>query len=206
MISTTTNHTRILGIVGSPRRNGNTEILIDEVLQGAEKIGAVSEKIILNELDITPCQACDKCGKKGRCVIQDDMQGVLEQMEQSQVWVLGTPVYYWGPTAQFKAFIDRWYGAKRPIFVGHRVILVIPLGANDPNYARHTVGMLHDALDWQQTKLVRTILAPGVFAAGDIRHFPNILAEARQAGAQSIEQEIAPGKWAAQVYEERCSI
>ena len=59
---------RILGIVGSPRRGGNTEILVDEVLAGAEEVGAFTEKIILNELNITPCQACDGCQKTGKCV------------------------------------------------------------------------------------------------------------------------------------------
>ena len=119
---------RVLGIVGSPRRGGNTEILVDEVLAGAEADGALTEKVILSKLNIGPCRGCDACGKTGKCVQQDDMHTLLEQMERSQVWVLGTPVYYWGPTAQFKAFVDRWYGAGKIVtFNGKRVILAIPL-------------------------------------------------------------------------------
>jgi multimeric flavodoxin WrbA len=182
-----TEHTRILGIVGSPRRNGNTEILIDEALRGAEEAGASSEKVILNELNITPCQACDACQKNSKCVLQDDMQGLLEQMEHSQVWVLGTPVYYWGPTAQFKAFIDRWYGIKQRIFEGRCVILAIPLGG-DTSFARHTVGMLKDALDWQKTRLVATLLAPGAFDLGAIRRHTDLLATAHRAGREAVER------------------
>ena len=68
---------RILGIIGSPRRNGNTEILVDEILAGAEEAGALTEKIILNEIKITPCQACYLCKDDGECVQQDDMAGLL---------------------------------------------------------------------------------------------------------------------------------
>ena len=99
---------RALGIVGSPRRGGNTETLVDAVLAGAAEAGAQVEKVILDELDVRPCRACNACRKTGACVQQDDMAGLLEQMQRSDVWVLGTPVYWWGPTAQFKAFLDRW--------------------------------------------------------------------------------------------------
>ena len=52
---------RIIGIVGSPRRNGNTELLVDSIVQGAEEMGAVSQKIILKNLEIAPCRACNSC-------------------------------------------------------------------------------------------------------------------------------------------------
>ena len=167
---------RVLGIVGSPRRGGNTEVLVDEVLAGAEEAGALTDKVMLSRLDIGPCRGCDACGKTGKCVQQDDMPALLEQMERSQVWVLGTPVYYWGPTAQFKAFVDRWYGAGQVVeFEGRRVILTIPLGSGDARDARHTVGMLEDALAWQKSELFATILAPGVMERGAVRERPGVL-------------------------------
>lgn len=181
-----TNHKTILGIVGSPRRGGNTEILVDEVLNGAKEAGALTKKVILNELHINPCQGCDACGKTGKCVQKDDMHGLLEQMERSQIWVLGTPVYYWGPTAQFKAFIDRWYGAKQVSFKGRRVILTVPLGAGSASFARHTIGMLTDALKWQKTELVATILALGAFGLGEVRSHTDILRQARRAGQEAM--------------------
>jgi multimeric flavodoxin WrbA len=182
------NPTRILGIVGSPRRGGNTEILVDEVLAGAEAGGALTEKVILSKLEIGPCLACNACKKKGRCVQQDDLPALLEQMERSQVWVLGTPVYYWGPTAQFKVFVDRWYGAGRIVtFNGKRVILAIPLGSGSAYDARHTVGMLEDTLTWQRSQIFATILALGVLERGAVREHPDILVEARRVGREAIE-------------------
>lgn len=177
---------RILGIIGSPRRGGNTEVLVDEVLAGAVEAGALTEKVILNELDIVPCQACNGCQEGGACVQQDDMQALLEQMQRNQVWVLGTPVYWWGPTAQFKAFLDRWYGVRRVTFQGRHVVLTVPLGGG-ASYARHTVGMLTDALDYLGTKLVATVLAPGASGRGTVRGQAGVMAAARQAGREAIE-------------------
>jgi multimeric flavodoxin WrbA len=64
---------QVLGVVGSPRRGGNTEILVDEALAGAEEAGALVEKVLLGELDIAPCRACNACQKTGQCVQRDDV-------------------------------------------------------------------------------------------------------------------------------------
>jgi len=177
---------RALGIVGSPRRGGNTEILVDEVLRGAGEAGALTEKVVLSELDIRPCRACDACREVGRCVQRDDMAGLLEQMQHSQLWVLGTPVYWWGPTAQFKAFLDRWYGARQVRFAGRRVILAIPMGAGSVDFARHTLGMLRDTLAYVRAKIVATVLAPAAYSPGAVRRYADVLAEARRAGREAI--------------------
>jgi multimeric flavodoxin WrbA len=176
---------QVLGIVGSPRRGGNTEVLVDEVLAAAAEAGALVEKVVLNELDIVPCQACNGCQGSGGCVQQDDLPALLEQMERSRVWVLGTPVYWWGPTAQFKAFLDRWYGVGRAMFRGRRVVLTVPLGGSQ-GYARHTVGILTDVVDYLGMQLVATVLAPGTHRQGAVRGQARILAEARRAGREAV--------------------
>jgi multimeric flavodoxin WrbA len=177
-----------LGVVGSPRRGGNTEILVDEVLRGAQAAGAAVEKVVLSRLRIGPCRGCDHCRRTGVCVQEDDMPGLLKQMERSHVWVLGTPVYWWGPTAQFKAFLDRWYGAEGRMrtWVGRRAVLVVPLGDTDPRTARHTTGMLEDSLDWARVELFSTVLAPGVNDRGEVRQVPELLAAAYQAGRGAV--------------------
>jgi len=182
------NRKRMLGIVGSPRRGGNTEILVDEVLRGAEEAGALVEKVILSRLNIAPCRACDACRKAGECAQRDDMPALLEKMERSQVWVLGTPVYWWGPTAQFKAFLDRWYGAEYAMFKGRRVILTIPMEDTDASTARHTVGMFTDALAYLKAELFATVLAPGVLDRGKVREHPDVLETARRTGREAIKK------------------
>jgi multimeric flavodoxin WrbA len=181
----------VLGVVGSPRRQGNTELLVDEVLQGAAEAGAEVEKVLLTKLKITPCTACGACQETGECTFHDDMAALLDKMRQARVWVLGTPVYWWGPSAQFKTFLDRWYSkiflpADREVFIGKRVILAIPLGDADAGVARHTVGMLTDALTYSRAELFATVVAPGVNDRGDVRKHPDVLAAARQAGRDSL--------------------
>jgi NAD(P)H-dependent FMN reductase len=182
-------HRRMLGIVGSPRRGGNTERLVDEVLRGAQEAGALVEKVLLSELDIAPCRACDSCRRTGGCVQQDDMPAVMEQMMRSGVWVLGTPVYWWGPTAQFKAFLDRWYVGGNAISraEGQRVILVIPLGDTDAGTARHVVGMFEDVLAYLKVELFATVLAPGVLHRGEVREHSTVLAAAYRAGQEAVK-------------------
>ena len=95
---------RILGIIGSPRIGGNTETLVDEVLAGAKEAGASIEKILLNNLNINPCQACNSCRKTGNCMHKDDMVDLLDKMVESDGWVLGTQFIGGGQQPNSKPF------------------------------------------------------------------------------------------------------
>ncbi len=182
---------RVFGVVGSPRRGGNTESLVDEVLRGSRDAGAEVEKVRLSDLAIAPCDACDACRDSGECVLGDDMPALLDKLAASQVWVLGTPVYWWGPSAQFKLFLDRWYARAhrdedKVMFRGRRVIAAIPFGDTDPATARHVQGMLKDALEYVGAELYATVLAPGVNEPQDILTKPEILAAAHRAGKAAV--------------------
>ena len=182
-------HTQVLGIVGSPRRGGNTETLVNEVLRGAKEAEASVEKVILNELQISPCQACEDCMKDGVCIYEDDMVPLLQKMQASQVWVLGTPVYFWGPTAQFKGFLDRWFSQEKVMtFRGRRIILVIPLGGKNVGFARHLVGMLKEVVEYFEMELCATILAPNILEAGEVREHADILDAAYRAGREAVQK------------------
>ncbi len=98
---------RVLGIAGSPRRGGNTDLLMAEVLKGAKSRGAEIKTIILSELDIAPCQHCDACFETGKCKFDDDMQMVYQELERADRIVLASPIHFMGVTAQAKAIIDR---------------------------------------------------------------------------------------------------
>ena len=98
---------KILGLAGSPRRNGNTDLLLAELLKGAASKGAEVKTLFLNNLKILPCQHCDACFKEGKCKFPDDMQNIYTELEQADVIVLASPVHFAGPTAPVKAMIDR---------------------------------------------------------------------------------------------------
>lgn len=100
---------KIVGIVCSPRKGGNTEILMKEALQAAREAGAETQLISLMDKEITPCDACGACEKTGLCVINDDMQDIYSEFEQADGVILGTPVYFVNVSAQAKAVMDRTY-------------------------------------------------------------------------------------------------
>ena len=177
----------VLGVVGSPRRGGNTEALVDEVLRGAEESGGQTEKVVLGELDVNPCRACGMCHREGVCVHEDDMAAILDKMREAEVWVLGTPVYWWGPTAQFKAFIDRWYGIDRAVFRGKGIVLVVPSGGGS-SYARLTVDMLESIIPYLQMEHIQTIQAPGTSGPGSVRSDERLMKFAWITGYEALRR------------------
>ncbi|MFC1892933.1 flavodoxin family protein [Chloroflexota bacterium] len=100
---------KILGIVCSPRKNGNTEVLVKEVLTSAHGYGAETDIIRVSSLDIKPCDGCESCDITGNCRIKDDMQDVYAKMQEADGIIIGSPVYFWGVSAQAKAIIDRTF-------------------------------------------------------------------------------------------------
>lgn len=189
---------RVLGIAGSPRRGGNTDLLLAEVMKGAASRGAEVKTIILNDLKITPCQHCDACLETGRCKYQDDMQMVYQELEQADRIVLASPIQFMGLTAQVKAMIDRcqalWarkYVLKLPplgdrrdrkgvfISVGGRRI------ANLFEPALATVKTLFRILDITYTG---ELLFPGIDEKGAIAKHPDALRQAFLAGQKLVEE------------------
>jgi multimeric flavodoxin WrbA len=181
---------KVLGLMGSPRRNGNTEILVDTVLAGAEEHGAATEKVLLGTLEIAPCRACDSCRKTGKCIHEDDMVGLIEQMKEADVWVLGTPVYWWGPTAQFKAFLDRWYGIyNQGIFKGKDIVLVVPLESNNETVYNPTLDMFKGIMDYLGMNHIGTVLATRVYEKGAVNDHPEYLDMAREIGRKAVTKK-----------------
>jgi len=98
---------KVLGIAGSPRRDGNTDLLLRQLMAGAASQGAEMKTVILSELNILPCRHCDGCLKTGKCVVDDDMQWLHTDLREADRVVLASPIFFMGVTAQTKAMIDR---------------------------------------------------------------------------------------------------
>lgn len=97
----------VLVFSGSPRKNGNTETLAGSVIAGVEAAGATCELVRLAEKKIHPCIGCGGCEKEGICVIKDEMQDLYPRIESADRIIIVSPIYFYGVTAQTKAFIDR---------------------------------------------------------------------------------------------------
>ena len=98
---------KVLGIMGSPRIGGNTDLLLDEALRGAQGQGAEVEKIIIDKLDIAPCREYYGCLRDGNCVIRDEMDNIYPKLLSSDVIIAASPIFFYGITSQLKALIDR---------------------------------------------------------------------------------------------------
>ncbi|MHC4268052.1 MAG: flavodoxin family protein [Planctomycetota bacterium] len=129
----------VLGISGSPRRDGNTELLIREFMKGAKASGHETELIILTELKISPCTSCDYCQKNGKCVINDDMQLMHKKLLEADYLVFASPIYFGGVSAQLKSFIDRCQTLWSRKYILKKV-LVSPDKGSRPGYFISTAG------------------------------------------------------------------
>jgi multimeric flavodoxin WrbA len=98
---------QIIGLNGSPRRGGNTEIILNEALSAAAAEGAEVAFISLSDYQLSPCTACGTCFETKNCTIQDDAEKLYQQILNADGLILGSPSYFQGITAQMKTFIDR---------------------------------------------------------------------------------------------------
>ena len=105
---------KVLGIVCSPRKGGNTEILVQEALDGAKESEAEIELLRISEMKIAPCDGCMTCHGSGECRIIDDMQKVYQKIVAAEGIILGSPVYFWSVSGQAKIFMDRTYALRYP--------------------------------------------------------------------------------------------
>lgn len=125
----------ILILKGSPREKGNSATLAQQVFAGAKEAGAKVEDVFLHEMDIRPCDACDFCqeGDVG-CVVKDDMQSLYPNLEQADVIVIASPIYWFTISAQMKLCIDRWYAlesSEGSALKGKQMGIVLTYGDTD---------------------------------------------------------------------------
>ena len=125
---------KIIAIVGSRRKNGNTAALVDKVLEPFIKEGAEIEIIYPGELNFSGCSGCEGCSKTGLCVVKDDMQPLYKKIEEADAIIAGSPTYFYNMTSDLKKFIDRCY-CFFSFDKNDRSVWVSRLSKNKPKYA-----------------------------------------------------------------------
>jgi len=189
---------KVLGIAGSPRRGGNTDLLLAEVMKGAASRGAEVKIIVLNDLTIAPCQHCDACLEAGKCRVEDDMQMVYRELEQADRIVLVSPIQFMGVTAQMKAMIDRC----QSLWVRKYILKQSPLGSKPgekkglfisvggrkmPNLFEPALVMIKTLCRLLDITYAGDLLFPGVDEKGAITKHPDALKQAFLAGQKLVE-------------------
>lgn len=190
---------KVIGIFGSPRPNGNSDILLDQAIKGAEASGVDVEKIIIRDLQIAPCNSCNGCFEKGVCVINDDMQKIYSQLVEADGIIVASPIYFMGVSAQLKALIDRcqafWarkYILNLPIREEGRIAkgFFIATAARDTGEglfagAVKTIKSFFHVLD---AKYVGDILCSGLEEKGNVNKRQELLDQAFDAGKQLLNK------------------
>jgi multimeric flavodoxin WrbA len=187
------NSMHVLVFLGSPRKKGNSETLTNALLEGVRQVGGQPEIIRLCDLKISPCISCGGCDKTGKCVVEDDMTPLYEKIITVNKIIVSSPIFFYGVTAQTKAFIDRTqalWNRKRLLKkkgewvensdrMGFFVSVAATKGARIFEGAVLTMKYGYDAMDMQYAG---DFLVTGPDKRGDMAKYEQKLAEAREAG------------------------
>jgi multimeric flavodoxin WrbA len=177
---------KILGVIGSPRKKGNTDLLVSAILAAAKEAGAEVEKIRLGDLRIQECDGCHTCWQGKPCSKRDGMNRLYPKIIASDVIIFGTPVYWFGPSALIKAFLDRFVYFNGPqtrnLIQGKAAVLAAPFEDTTLATAAPLVAMFEKSLDYLEMNLVATLLVPGVGERGEILKKKSKLKQAGELG------------------------
>ena len=192
----------ILAIYGSPRRKGNTSLLLKQAVQGAKEQGAEVEEVFLRDLKMAPCLEIYGCKKDGRCVIQDDFQGLYDSLLSCNGIMLASPIFFYTVSAHTKILMDRCQSLWVKRYVLEKAVrgagertrkgLFVSVGATSGKKLFEgtllTVRYFFDVFD---AELWRYLLYRSLDFEGDVLNHPEYLQEAYRAGkelAQAVEQ------------------
>jgi len=189
---------KVLGIYGSPRKGGNTDLILDKILEGSRAAGAETDSIYVRRLKIDGCLECGSCDETGECVIQDDMQTVYPLLQAADIIFLASPNFFYNVTAQVKLLIDRsqamW--SKRLLEKtpeqrrtydsgkGYLICIGATKGKNLFVGVELTVKYFFDALDMTYEG---GLLIDRVEAKGEILEHPDVMDRAFELGKAAVE-------------------
>jgi len=188
---------KIIAFLGSPRKDGNTELLLKEAVRGVKDSGAEVQIFNLNQMNILPCQNCGGCEDTGMCIIEDDMTQIYDAIRTADRIILASPIFFFGVSAQTKIMIDRcqsfWcerYLLKKSIpegKYGRKGLLLLVAGMKKETgiqCAEETAKAFFRTISVPGHK---TLSFMGVDAKGTILQHPTALKEAYEAGRELVK-------------------
>jgi multimeric flavodoxin WrbA len=161
--------THIVVLSGSPRKDGNTALLTQAFIEGAEAAGKEISHFRVAGLQIGGCRGCGHCFKNhGVCIQKDDMPPILDALRKADALVLASPVYYWGVTAQLKLVIDRFYALLQVGMSVQRAALLMTCGDPSESAADPSIAMFRRICAYLKWEEAGIIIAPGLHDPGEI--------------------------------------
>lgn len=162
------NAMKILVLTGSPRKNGNSNILAENFIKGAAEQGHEIVRFDAAEKNVHPCIACNSCGMDGPCVFDDDFDFVREHIINADLVAFATPMYYFGISVQLKAVIDRFYAINGQIHVHKKAVLLMTYANNSRDHERPIVTHYEQLLSYLGWEDAGRVIAPGAWVAGSV--------------------------------------
>ena len=179
---------KVVILLGSPRKGGNSAALAAQIAEGAAAAGAQVESFYLHGMKIAPCQACESCHKPGAkgCVIQDDMQQLYPRLREADAVVYASPIYWFTVSAQLKLAMDRCYalgGEQGHALAGKRIGLAFAYGGEDPfdSGCTNAIRTFQDAFGFIGAPIVGMVYA-SAGGAGEVRSNEKAMKEAADLG------------------------
>lgn len=180
---------KIVGICGSPRKGGNTEIMVREALRGAKEGGAETELIRVGELKIEFCDGCLRCEENG-CSIEDDMVWVNQKLVAADGFIFGTPARWDLLSAQLKLFFERMSPIAPDDIRGKKAV-ILSVGELKGREGKDSVGKVIESVEAfcipAEIKVVGKLGATGVRSPGEIKKQPKVLRECYKLGQELVE-------------------
>jgi multimeric flavodoxin WrbA len=178
---------KAIGIVGSPRKNGNVDTLVQAVLQGAKEAGYETAKYNLNEMKYRGCQACEYCKKNDHCRLDDDVSALLKEIAGADAVVFGSPIYFYQFTGQFRLMEDRMYslidsGFNSRLKAGKKAVIVTSQGNPDLSAYEKAVQEFAGVLKLLGFELTETISLGNAHGPHAVNDRPDLLERAKAAG------------------------
>ena len=179
---------QVVAFIGSPRKGGNTDKLVDEILAGAAEAGHQVEKIYLSDYGLTPIEPVYGDELEWTDPHQGVADELIDKMVEADGVILGSPVYWFSISGLMKLFIDRWAlyhrGEQRlmDLTPGKKMVVALVMADPQPGYVEAVLAPLRYAAEWLKMQWAGEIVATGVAEPGDVAQCPDVLAQARALG------------------------
>jgi multimeric flavodoxin WrbA len=179
---------KVIGIVGSPRKNGNTNTLVQQVLEGAVEAGAETRTFLLNEMNYSGCQACDYCKPHEMCKLEDDLAELLKEIGEADGIIFGAPIYFGQFSGQMRLFLDRCYSLVNPdhsarLPFGKKAIIVVAQGMPDPAAYKGVYEEFGDQISrFMGMDVKDTLVAAGYHTPEEVKNDAELMKKAKDAG------------------------
>lgn len=170
---------KVLGVVGSPRKDGNCDVLVKEFLDAAD---ADTEYIFLNEKDLYGCNACMAC-VNGDCVIDDDGNDIIKSLLDADILVFASPIYYGQMSAQAKAFVDRFYQISRnenKTLEGKKVVTIFTQAQGENVFGDYIESFKVMPFGYMGMEIIGNVTAKGTAGKGDKEELADYIDEVKR--------------------------